>query len=203
MKDLLKWNAMVGLCWLAVGCGGAPLEGEGSDAELSFEVAEEGLSTNEGCEGGSAHKTTDGKPGSFTTSSNYDPAHCHDAYLINANNYEGYTPLTVNPKMVQVNTFTHSVDATNEADCEKRRVGVYVWKGADFVGSSWQWGDWISGSCSAARIQPSIAFGIGRTETASDYRFAVSARTYPTAGIATGSYTRDAIRSTTSTMFIP
>lgn len=135
------------------------------------------------------------------TTSNYDPAGCHDGYLIDAVDYVGYKLFSpAVPTMKVLNAFEHSVAATSKAECNKQRVGVYAWRvsggSTSYVGGAWVWGEWESvGKTCITSIKPYSAFGIGRTQTTNDYRFAVTARTYTTAGDAGGSYTREAIRS--------
>lgn len=199
----------IGLCVVSVGCGGGAMD-DSPENELSFESIDEALSTNEQCHSVFAHRTTTGDPGSFTTNNTYDPAGCHDAYLIDATDFVGYTELQFNPSFKQVSSFTHNTTPTTESACEKQRLGVYIWrKNSDgsttYLGHEWSWSIWneSASQCVVSRLTPSFMFDIGRTQTTRDYRFAASARSYAVAGDTNSAYTRNAIKVLTHSVFQP
>jgi hypothetical protein len=209
MLKLVKLGAVVGCCSVAMGCGAASLDAEAEEGFV-FDEQTEGLSATEQCGTlTSVHKTTDGEPGDFTTTDSYDPANCHDGYLINADNYVGAVQTTFNSHLYLMNYFFHAEVAGGKAACEKQRVMLYVWKkngtsSPDYLGTVSKWGSWTAqnSSCSTA-VVPNQSFGIGLTQTSTDYRFALGARTYATAGDPNSAYTRKAIKSSRLSAFVP
>lgn len=189
----------MGFCLLALGCGasvdGEMIEGEtASEDEIFFDVNGEALSTNEQCDTVNAHRTTNGEPGSFTTTSNYNPQGCVNGYLIDAIDYDGTIPLGAH-------NFRHSVTPTTASACQKQRMMAYVWRinsngSTTFIDAESIWGTWSAGNSSCYNlIQMPDVFGIGGNGATTDYRFALSARTYSTAGDSGSSYTRAGIMS--------
>lgn len=189
---MIKLACVVGFGTFAFGCGAPPEEGEMSD-DLELAQDEQALSNGESCNTIAAHRTTTGEFTAFTTTSNYNPAGCHDGYLIDANDYDSV-------HHGGRHYLGHADPVTTPAECAKQRIGLYVWKrnsngSTTFLGSKWRWGSWLDNGICYNAIDPTVDFGIGVSDTTVDYRFALSARTYDTAGDTGAPYTRKAIKS--------
>ncbi|WP_437280525.1 hypothetical protein WME90_08160 [Sorangium sp. So ce375] len=86
---------------------------------------------------------------------------------------------------------------------------AYVWRKnsngtTTYLGSSSIWGTWNAGNSSCYNlIQTPTVFGISGVGATTDYRFALSARTYTTAGNSSSSYTVNAIKSEWQSQWSP
>jgi hypothetical protein len=181
------------LVMLSAACSGA----EGFDEELDTLEAE--LSQNEQCQTAAADASfvSDFDP-AVSSPTSYGSASCAGGHLVDVTNYNDFSATHMKNR-VGIGLAT----PTSEAECERLRVGTYVWRknsngSTTFMGSKWRWAQWVEepglcdpNGCATFWVcqMPNIAltsqFGLA---TGSNYRVASSARRHATPNDSSSSY---------------
>src|SRR5512145_572070 len=168
----------IGLGLVTTGCDDSP---DAADTASS----EDGLTSgpSEACGTGSVAATLTAN-GTVRSGTNYNPSDCFRAYKVDVNNYS--------PGEMGALVAYGSAAPTNEEECTRTSLRVYVWRRnangtSTFMNNAIRKGTWVSDGlggmrCAAPNVDLSTFFTPSELPRGGNYRIAARASILPTAG---------------------